>query len=478
MIYIALAVYTLATLFLGWVARRMEEQKTPEDYFLANRGLGSLLLFFTMIATNFSAFFFLGFAGAGYRIGLSYYAMMAYGTALSAFSIYFVGYQVWKQGKFYGCITPAELIGKKLRSKGLALLYMTVMVVFTLPYIAIQPIGAGYLLEELTSGQIPYIWGATFLTVVMVAYVWMGGMRSVALTDTFQGVLMFVLTFVALFAIASSLGGFEQANRKVYDIAPDLFVRSGRNQYFTIPVWVSYMILWIVSIPMFPQIFMRYYTAKSVYGLQVTALLYPIVTAILFVCPVIIGMWGHLEFPGLEGKATDRILPIMLTVYTPEWLPPLVMLGAFAAFMSTMDSQLLALSSMITRDLYTDMLNPDLSLNKQTVLGKILVVILSCIGLFLAIDPPSTIFTIATNAFTGLSVLFPTTIVALYFPDRFHSLSCILSITAGELLLLVLLLEFLPRNFFFGFTEIIPVLLVAIGTLIGTNTILRIAKRN
>ena len=61
------------------------------------------------------------------------------------------------------------------------------MVVFTLPYLTLQPIGAGYLLESLTGGAIPYFWGATLLTVAIVLYVFIGGMRSVALTDVLQG---------------------------------------------------------------------------------------------------------------------------------------------------------------------------------------------------------------------------------------------------------------------------------------------------
>ncbi len=476
MIYVALIAYVLIALALGLIARRMEVAKTPEDYFLANRGLGILLLFFTMIATNFSAFFFLGFAGAGYRIGLSYYAMMAYGTALVVFSIFFVGLPIWRQGKQLGCITPAELIEKKLRSKPLALLYMAVMVVFTLPYIAIQPIGAGYLLEQLTGGEIPYFWGAFLLTAVMVAYVWLGGMRSVALTDAFQGIMMFVFMFLALFTIAEALGGFAQANVAVWRQHPSLFSREGVDGYFTPQKWISFMILWIVSIPMFPQIFMRYYTARSARGLYITALLYPIVTVTLFLCPVLIGIWGHLKFPGLEGKASDQILPMMLSAYAPEWIPPLVMMGALAAFMSTMDSQLLALSSMLTRDVYTDLLAPTAPLEQQTRLGRWLVVILAVAGLAIAVQPPATIFAIAKSAFTGLAVLFPTTIAALYFADRVHPLSCILSILFGELLLAGFLLKLIPSEWTFGFLEVVPILVGATAVLLGSNMLLRSRK--
>ncbi|MCH8905297.1 MAG: sodium:solute symporter family protein, partial [Bacteroidetes bacterium] len=129
--------------------------KNSEEYFLANRGVGAFVLFFTFIATNFSAFFFLGFAGAGYRFGYPFYAMMAFGTAFAALSFYIIGFRSWKLGKKKGYITPAEMIGDLSGSKILKVLYLLVMVGFTLPYLALQPIGAGYLVETLTGGASP-----------------------------------------------------------------------------------------------------------------------------------------------------------------------------------------------------------------------------------------------------------------------------------------------------------------------------------
>ena len=86
-------VYLILAAFLGLklvvsASELRKEHRTPEDYFLADRALGPLVLFFTFVATNFSAFFFLGFAGAGYRIGYSYYVMMAAGTTVGALGFF------------------------------------------------------------------------------------------------------------------------------------------------------------------------------------------------------------------------------------------------------------------------------------------------------------------------------------------------------------------------------------------------------
>ena len=61
-----LGFYFLIVLALGFLARS-KLRESPSEYFLAGRSLGTLVLIGTMIATNFSAFYFLGYAGEGYR---------------------------------------------------------------------------------------------------------------------------------------------------------------------------------------------------------------------------------------------------------------------------------------------------------------------------------------------------------------------------------------------------------------------------
>ncbi len=460
--YIAIAIYLLSTLAIGIVGYQ-GSQNTVDDYFLANRSLGSVVLFFTLIATNFSAFFFLGFAGSGYRTGISYYPLMAFGTGFAALTFYVIGYRVWLLGKAKGLVTPPELIEECFGNQTLKLIFLAVMVVFTLPYLALQPIGAGYLLENLTGGQIPYFIGATILTLAIVFYVFIGGMKSVALTDVLQGILMSGLMIVAVIAIAYSLGGFTVANETAYKLEPELFSRNGADNFFTPQIWFSYLCLWSFTLPMFPQMFMRFYTPKTPTSLKVSVILYPIITIILFICPVIIGVWGHIAFPDLVGKATDQILPMMLSKYTPIWISSIVMVGALSAFMSTLDSQLLALSSILVRDIYVSCWRKNASLSEQTLMGRFLIIVLAIIGLILAYKPPSTILALATQGFTGLSVLFPTVIAALY-GKNIHPVNCIVSILVGEAMLLGFQIGWIPRSFTFGFLPVVPI--VAICSLI------------
>ncbi len=324
------------------------------------------------------------------------------------------------------------------------------MVIFTIPYIAIQPISAGYTLESLLG--IPYFWGGTLVMGIIVLYVFMGGFRGVVWTDVVQGGMMAILMVVALVLVAEPYGGIIKANEIAYKKFPELFHRPGGNNAFPLSIWFSYMLLWLLCDPMFPQLFQRFFAAQTRRALDLTMLAYPAITAFLFLLPVTIGVIGRNSFPNLSGKEADRIITLLLAPYADNWLGALILTAGLAALMSTLDSQLLTLSSMFTRDIFKDRHYE----KKQNWLGKFFVVILAVIGLIIAYRPPAPILIIATETFTGLAVLFPAVLGGLYWPAA-TARGAIISILAGEGLVVVYFFKLLPT---FGFLPVIPIILI------------------
>jgi len=448
--------YFVVLLGIGFFARR-RAHRTAEDYFVASRTLPGWVLFFTMAATNFSAFTVFGFSGAGWRLGYSFYPIMAFGTGFMALSFYFIGRPVWRLGKARGLLTPPELVFDRFGSPTLRLLFLGVMVVFTLPYLAMQPMAAGYALEGLLG--IPYFAGAVLITVIMLVYTFFGGFRGVAWTDVFQGGMIILLLLIALGVITASFGGLSAANQTAASKWPELFSRPGMGGSFSAGIWLGYMLLWLLCDPMFPQLFQRFYAAKDERALNTTMVIYPLITGLLFLLPVTIGVVGRLAFPELPaGTASDQILPLLLARCTPPVLEALVLTAALAALMSTLDSQLLTLSSMFTRDLFKDR-RKDAS---SPWMGKLFVVVLALAGLAIAWRPPASFLEIATQTFTGLAVLFPTVIAALYW-KRATARGAIASIVVGEGLVISYHFHLLPD---FGTLPVVPVVLVAAVVLV------------
>ncbi len=458
MVYVILISYIFLTFIVSLVGVGKQEN-TPESYFLANRGLKTIGLFFTILATNFSAFYFLGFAGEGYKIGYAHYTIMAFGTGLAALSIYLIGVPVWKLGKEKGYITPAELIYDQTKSRWLGYLYAAVMVVFTLPYLSLQIVGGGYLLENLTGGEIPYAFGIVLLTIFTIAYVLIGGMQSVAKTDLKQGILVILLMFIGVIILSNQLGGLSEANQAVYELKPELFSVEGINGHYTPQKWISFIVFWFFCIPMFPQLFIRFYIAKDLGHLKRSTILYGFAPLIISLFPVIIGVLGHLSFPGLVGKESDQILPMMLMEHTTDWFAALVMAGAIAAFMSTLDSQLLAMSTIFTRDFYKPLVNDKIPFKKEVFIGRVMVVIFALIGLLIAFKPFATIFDMGKLAFGGLAVLFPLT-YAILRKGGVDVKWGIASIIVGELLLTAFYYGWLSKEILMGFESFMFVILV------------------
>lgn len=456
-----IAGYLIVLAILGLLARR-RSRMDHEDFYLANRSLGPVLLLLTMAATNFSAFTVLGFAGDGYRVGYAWYPIMAFGTGFMALSFIFLGIPLARAARVSGAVTPPEVIRHRFRNRPLQLAYLLVMVVFTLPYLALQPMGAGYALQGLLG--IPYAWGAVAVTAIGTAYLLLGGMRGDAWTDALQGTVMLGAMVLVVAGLARALGGLGAANAQVFASHPELFDRPGGGAEFLPGMWFSYLALWFFCDPMFPQLFQRFLAARDERALKLTAVFYPVVTGVLFFIPVAVGVMGRLVEPGLTGKAADGILPLAVGRLLPGWVGAVAIAGAMAALMSTMDSQLLTLSSMLVRD-GRQLCNREPE--SRFPWSRATIVLLAGAGLALALRPWATIRAIATQTFTGLAVLFPVTLAAVYW-RRTNAWAALASIVVGEALVVLYYFKLLPT---FGLLPVVPVVAAAALVLVAGSLV-------
>ena len=448
--------YLVLTLVVGVVLRR-RSSGTTEEFFLAGRALTPVLLFFTMAATNFSAFTVFGFSGAGYRIGYAFYPVMGFGTGFMALSFYVVGSRIRRLSGERGYITPADFVLDRYRSPGLRRLFSAVMIVFTLPYLALQAMASGSSLNSLVG--IPYFAGAVLVTVFIVAYVVLGGMRSIVWTDVIQGLMMIVFTAAALALISKGSGGFVAAHRDIHARFPEMFSRPGQGAAMGYGIWIGYMVLWLFGDPMLPQLFQRFMAARDERALKITAVLYPLITTGLFFMTVSIGVLGRATFPDLPAAESDTIYPLLLARYAGPVLGTVLLTGSIAALMSTMDSQLLTLTSMITVDFLPRG-------RRKVTVERLVVVGLGALALLIAARPPMTILDfLSRTTFTGLAVLAPTVVGGLYW-RRAHKAGAGASIVIGEVLVLA---NYFGLLRFPGVLPVIPILAVAAGVYVAVS---------
>ena len=409
--------YLLVALAIGLIAYRVSET-TAEDYYLASRSIGTLVLLFTTFATLLSAFTFFGGPNLAFAAGPEWLIVMgALDGVLFAVLWYVIGYKQWLIGKRNGYMTLGEMLGDRFGSVGLRALVAGVSLVWLFPYVMLQQMGAGEALVGLTDGVIPYWGGAALITAFMIGYVVLAGMRGVAWTDTIQGLFMLSIVWIAALWVVSAVGGIGAATGSMLEARP-AFGNFGGGLYSPGFI-ISTAITIAFGVTMFPQINQRFFVAESGAVLKRSFALWPLLVLLLFLPAFMLGAWAV----GMPIDVPDgaNVLPVVLNEYTPAWFAALVIAGAMAAMMSSSDSMLLSGSSYFTRDVYRPVINADASAEREAWIARIGVAAFATLAFGASLLRPGTLIEVGDTAFSGFALLALPVICALYWDQTTRS---------------------------------------------------------
>ncbi|MEE2822635.1 MAG: sodium:solute symporter family protein [Acidobacteriota bacterium] len=459
-----LAAYMAVIVFIGFYSSRFSKG-TMEDYHMGSRSFKSYVLFSAVFGANISAVTLTGVPGAAYHLGWVMWPYFATSWAwCTPLLFYTVGSRSWLLGQKYGYMTVSEVVGNRWKSQPLAIILSLVLIIYTVPYLMTGLLGAGRTLEALTDGYITLNWSMVLVATAVLTYLLLGGMRGAAWVNTFQTTI-FMVGSIAIFAvIANALGGPSEATTRVMDQSPELITRSK----MTMRQFFSYGIIVAFSPIVFPQLFMRLLTGRDPKTLKRIMCFYPIPALVMMFLMATLGMWGRTAIPGLEGAQSDAILPMLLTGYTPIWMMGILGAAAFAAMMSTMDSQLLSVTTMITRDFFSRSRLAGASETTMVRISRILVFVLAILALILAVFSPAKIITIIEFALGGFACLLAPVVAALYWKRCTHQ-AAIWSVITSQICIIGLETGLLPESLKFGFLSGLPAIVMSIVVLVAVT---------
>jgi SSS family solute:Na+ symporter len=432
-------IYLGVVVYIGVFAfRHRPGAEGAEDYFLAGRALGPFVFLMSLFGTNMTAFAILGSSGHAFTNGIVTFGLMASASAfVIPLSLFLVGTRVWALGHKQGFITPVQLFRDRWETSHIGTVIFALQAALLLPYVIIGVIGGGTALFAISGGRVPF---------------WLGG------------------AVVALAVIGAGMGGFETAVAEMLQSpAASLLTRERVSPLY----FLGYTFIPLSSIA-FPHITIFCLTAKKMSQFKKTVVFYPLCIAAIWLPCVFLGVMANratdiprikakiearetlgaqgpslapAERDALRAKANaDDVLLLLLDRYAPVWLAGLLGAGIMAAVMAT-DSQILALSTMFTEDVFAHYGGRDrFGETAQVHMGRGFVVALTLVAYFLALRAPETIFALAVQyAFTGFAALSPLLVAALFWrgSTKWGALASTL-VAAGGVAAVALFQEMVP----------------------------------
>ncbi len=407
--------YLAVVLYIGIFAFRKGSSSSGEDFFVASRKLGPMVFLLSIFGTNMTAVAILGSSGFAYQRGIGVYALMASSSGIVIpLTLWLIGTRLWSLGKKHGHITQVQFLRDRWESGGIGTFIAIVTALMLVPYIIIGVMGGGSTLETISGGQVPYAVGGAIVAITVVAYVFFGGMRGTALVNTFQTVLFLAFGVTAFTLIAKSVGGFPATMQAISE-GPQSFLltreRMPAEEFF------SYMFIPLSAV-MFPHIAIMCMTAEKVTHFKRTVVLYPICILLIWLPSVYLGVVASKVIPGLSPSEANDVIIRLLSQNTSPILAGVLGAGIMACVMAS-DSQILALSTVFTEDLFAYYGGRKKFGPKAEVwAGRTFIVLIGIVSyvIALALKEKANIFELAIRfAFSGFAALAPVMLAALFW---------------------------------------------------------------
>lgn len=408
--------YFVFMLGLGVWARHLRQSESLSDFYLAGKSLGGIVLLLTLYATQYSGNTVMGYPGEAYRLGFAWVMSVGFMMAIVVVLL-LIAPRLFALGRRHGFVTPGDWILHRFGSPRLTALANLFLVVAMANYLLAQLMAMGHVVAGLTNHAVPYWVGVVLLTLVMVVYETVGGMRAVAWTDAIQGLMLVVGLGGILIAVAPDLGHLGEISAWVASHEPQ---KAAVPDAAVCRTWLSTIILVGFSGAVYPQAIQRVFAARNSRTLKRSLSLLVFMPFVTTFVVFLIGIIGLQHFANLRGVAADQVMTLLLSEWAERsvWLyvmTVLVITGILAAIMSTADSVLLSLSSIIAKDFLGTTWLRDASEARLTRAGKLISWFIVLILVAIALVPRITLWGLTELKMEILAQVAPVFVLGIFW---------------------------------------------------------------
>lgn len=337
---IIVVAYLVGMLIVGFVVSKLKI-KNSKDYLVAGRRMGLFMVAFSLSANNI---------GGGCTTGLAQKAFGDWGLSavwyVLAASIAMIplAYFAPKIRKTLA-ITIPEVVGRrfgKLSSNFTAILSVLSLFCLTSSQIA----ASGSVINALIP-SIPMNVCLIFAGIVIILYTTLGGMIADQISDLVQFTIILVGLAIATPIVLTQAGGWDAIAAKL----PDVKLNFTAIGWATI---IGYIFNYFCTFLAGPEMVSRFETAKDEKTARNASLLSAVLMAAMSVFPTLLGLAAYAlqdQIPGIAPNGSNAMM-MVTGHFAPGIVTGVISAAIICATMSSADSNLLCMSTMIINDLY------------------------------------------------------------------------------------------------------------------------------
>lgn len=363
--------YLVGMLIVGYIVGKVKI-KGAEDYMLAGRRMGVFMVAFSLSANNI---------GGGCTTGLAQKAFGAWGMSamwyVLAASIAMIplAYFAPKIRKTMAVTIP-EVVGRRFGkfSSGFTAV-LNILALFCLT--SSQVAASGSVVATLTGLNVKLC--MIIAGIVIILYTTFGGMIADQISDMVQFLIILLGLAIATPIVISSLGGWSAISEKL---------PAGQTSFTKIG-WayiIGYIFNYFCTFLSGPEMISRFETSKDEATAKKASFVSAVLMAAMAAFPTLLGLAALAvkdSLPNLLGNGSNAMMAVT-QAYAPTIITGIVSAAIISATMSSADSNLLCMSTMVINDIYKPYFNREIGGMKEVWATRICNIICCAVAMLIS----------------------------------------------------------------------------------------------
>ena len=476
-IILVIVVYLVGMIGIG-VYFSKSNDNSAEGFYLGGRGLGPLVAAMSAEASDMSSYLLMGLPGLAYFTGICDVGWTIIGLAIGTYLNWLlVAKKLRRYSVKINAITIPEFFSKRYKDqKGILMTIAAIVIlVFFVPYTASGFKAVGTLFNSLFG--VNYHAAMIIGAVVIVGYTVLGGFLAVSTTDLIQSIVMTIALIAIVFFGINLAGGWGTVMENARSLPGYLSMSAtydpatGTSAPYG-PITVLSTAAWGLGYFGMPHILLRFMAIRDEKEISLSRRIASIWVVISMCVAVIIGIVGYSisvkgTIPMLTTSSDSETIIIQISNVLakygiiPAIIAGVVLAGILASTMSTADSQLLTAASAVSQNLFQDVLKIKMSEKASLLAARVTVGVIAVIGIFLAWNPNSSVFTIVSFAWAGFGGSFGPIMLFSLFWKRTNFQGALAGMVSGGVMIFVWKYLVRPMGGIWNIYELLPAFIVS-----------------